>query len=154
MIADVLTNYRLYTGMHPNLEKGFKAIEHCLAQPLPEGNQTIEVDGLSVVVQHYRTVDRSEKKMEGHRRNLDIQYMVRGKEIIYWENTRGLTPITPYNETRDHLNYGDGTGSSPIHLADGFFAVFWPEDSHKTGCQWDEPEDIVKLIVKVRLDQE
>jgi biofilm protein TabA len=152
MIADSLANYNLYTSLHPNIEKGFKAIEQCLKQPLPESNQTLEVNGLAVVVQHYRTVASSEKKMEGHRKHIDIQYMVKGKEIIYWENIGDLQPITPYSETRDHLNYSEGTGSSPIHLRSNFFAIFWPEDSHKTGCLWDEAEDVVKFIVKVQLD--
>ena len=151
MIADTFAHYHRYAGMHPNLGRGFLAIEMCLGRPLPEGNQTLEVNGLSVVVQRYRTVPSSEKKMEGHRRNIDIQYMVRGKEIIHWENTDSLSPITPYNEERDHLNYDDGTGGSPIRLKPGFFAVFWPEDSHKTGCQWGEAEDVVKFIVKVQL---
>jgi biofilm protein TabA len=149
MIVDKLKNYHLYTGLHVDLGKGFKAIEQILLEPIPQTNQDIHVNGMKVVVQHYRSKASTEKKMEGHRKCIDIQYIVKGKETIYWENTDGLIPSTAYNEERDHLNYGDGPNSTPIRLHNGLFAIFFPDDSHKTGCIWDEEHDITKLIVKV-----
>jgi biofilm protein TabA len=151
MIADTLSNYKQYTGVHQDLEQGFRAIEECLSKPLPEGNQRVQVNGFTVVVQYYTTKDPSEKKLEGHKKCLDIQYMVSGKETIYWENTDGLQPCTEYNEQRDHLNYADGGNDSPIRLQGGQFAIFSPHDAHKTGCVWNEAQDVVKLIVKVQL---
>jgi biofilm protein TabA len=151
MIADVLKNYKIYLGMHDNLEEGFKALEKCLKKPLPAENCRMEVDGLQVVVQYYKTKDFSEKKFEGHRKCIDIQYIVDGRETIYWANTTGLVPCTEYSEERDHLSYADGDSSSPIRLKNGLFAIFLPDDAHKTGCLWDASSDVVKLIVKVKL---
>ena len=81
MIADAFENRGFYAGMHKDLGRGFAAVEKCLG----------ELDGLPVVVQHYRTRDFSERKFEGHKKCIDIQYMVRGKETIYWANTEGLS---------------------------------------------------------------
>ncbi len=152
MIADIAENHRIYSGVHKDFDRAFAALGKCGSMTLPsENNSRIEVDGLQVVVQHYTTKEFSEKKFEGHRKFIDIQYVLKGREIIYWANTRGLTPITEYNEERDHLSYGDGPAYSPIRLADRQFAVFFPGDAHKTGCTWDKPSEITKLIVKVRL---
>ena len=151
MIADRLKNYKRYTGMHKDMEKGFQAIEQCLRGKLPEKNETIQVNGLNVVVQYYKTKEYEEKKFEGHRKCIDIQYMVKGKETIYWANTDGMTPCTEYCEEWDHLRYSNTDKNSPLHLEDGYFAIFLPDDSHKTGCTWGDAQDIVKLIVKVML---
>lgn len=151
MIADVLNNYKLYTGMHKDLEKGFKAIEDCLAGELPKETCRVEVNGFTVRVQCYKTKAQEEKKFEGHKKCIDIQYMVKGKETIYWANTDGMVPCTEYNVGNDHLSYADADISSPIRLKGGQFAIFLPDDAHKTGCVLGEAEDIVKLIVKVQL---
>ena len=152
MIADVAENHRIYSGVHKDFARAFAALGKCGTMALPpENNSRIEVDGLQVVVQHYTTKEFGEKKFEGHRKFIDIQFVLKGREIIYWANTRGLTPVTEYSEERDHLSYGDGPAYSPIRLSDRQFAVFFPGDAHKTGCTWDEPSEITKLIVKVRL---
>ena len=90
MIADAFENRGFYAGMHRDLGRGFAAVEKCLGE-LPDEDCRIEIDGLPVVVQHYRTRDFSERKFEGHKKCIDIQYMVRGKETIYWANTEGLS---------------------------------------------------------------
>jgi len=151
MIADVFDNYKLYTGIHKDLEKGFNALKKCLSQPLPKEGCRIDIDGLQVVVQYYKTKDFSEKKFEGHKKCIDIQYMVDGRETIYWSNSDGLLPCVEYSEVRDHLSYSDGDTYSPLRLKPSYFAIFFPDDAHKTGCKFDEPEDIIKLIVKVQL---
>lgn len=151
MIADTLSNYKLYTGAHPDLERGFRAIETCLGEVLPEGNQRVQVNGLTVVVQHYESKDPSEKKYEGHKKCIDIQYIVDGRETIYWAHAGGLAPCTEYNAERDHLNYADSDANSPIRLAGGQFAIFFPDDAHKTGCVWGWAQPIAKLIVKIPL---
>lgn len=153
MVADTLKNYVLYAKLNPLLEAGFQAIEACLSQPLPTKNQTIRVNNLDVVVQHYRSKDPSEKKYEGHRKNLDIQFIVSGKEMIYRENAEKLDPCTEYSPERDHLSFSDGVGPSALRLGSGDFAIFYPGDAHKTGCVWDEPCDVVKLIVKIPLEE-
>jgi biofilm protein TabA len=152
MIADILDNYRIYSGVHRDFDRAFAALARASTMELPlENNAKIEVDGFQIVVQHYETRDYSEKKYEGHRKNIDIQCVLKGREINYWASTSGLSPVTDYNEQRDHLNYGDGPGYSPIRLSDRQFAVFFPGDAHKTGCTWDSKSQITKLIVKVRL---
>ena len=152
MIADIAANYRIYSGVHRDFERAFEALRKAETMALPsENNAKIEVDGFHVVVQHYTTKEFAEKKFEGHRKFIDIQYVLKGSEINYWASTQGLKPITEYNEERDHLNYGDGPAYSPIRLGDREFAVFFPGDAHKTGCSWDKPSEITKLIVKVRL---
>ena len=150
MIADVYENYKLYSSVHKDWDKAFAVIKEWLSMPIPEGaNVSLEQDGLKLVMQTYKTVPASSKKFEGHRRNIDIQFMVEGKEIIYYANNKDLEVVVPYSQERDHMSFGDSPGASPIHLLPRSFAVFFPDDGHKTQIQWGESCDAIKIIAKL-----
>ena len=152
MIADVFENYRLYSSIHKDWDKAFLVIAEWLSKPIPEGaNVSLEDKGLKLVMQTYKSVPEGSKKFEGHRKNIDIQFLVKGKEIIYWKNIKGLDVIVPYSDERDHMSYGNTDGASPIHLIPHTFAVFFPGDAHKTQCQWGECVDAIKIIAKLAI---
>ena len=152
MIADNYQNYKLYSGIHKDWDKAFAVISDWLSKPIPEGaNVSLEQDGVKLVMQTYKTVPVETKKFEGHKRVIDIQFMVEGKEIIYYANNRNLEIVVPYSEERDHMSFGDSDAASPIHLLPRDFAVFFPEDGHKTQCIWGESCDAIKIIAKLPL---
>jgi len=152
MIADVYENYKLYSSVHKDWDKAFAVIEEWLSKPIPEGaNVSLEDDGIKLVMQTYKTVPETEKKFEGHRKNIDIQFMVEGKEIIYYANNKDLEVVVPYSEERDHMSFGDSPAKSPIHLSPRTFAVFFPDDGHKTQIQWGESCDAIKIIAKLAI---
>jgi YhcH/YjgK/YiaL family protein len=152
MIADILENYKLYSSIHKDWDKAFALITDWLSKPIPEGaNVKTEQDGIKFVMQTYKTVPEESKKFEGHRKNIDIQFLVKGKEIIYWANNKGSDVIVPYSEERDHMSYANSDSASPIHLLPKTFAVFFPGDAHKTQCAWGDSVDSVKIIVKLAI---
>lgn len=151
MIVDTLVNYKRYIHLHPEMEAGFQTIEKCLSRPLPAESRHIEVDGVPVVLQYYQTKAYTEKKFEGHRKCIDIQFMVKGKETIYWADSAETMPVSDYNAEHDHLSYADTEANTPLHLKTGYFAVFLPGEAHKTGCAWDQTEEVEKLIIKIKL---
>lgn len=152
MIADIWENSGIYAGVHKDFGRAFAALKKCESLQLPaENNSRIQVDGFEVVVQHYQTQPAANRKFEGHRKNIDIQYMVHGRETIYWSPAVGLPVATEYSVERDHLSYGESTFATPLRLSGGQFAVFFPGDAHKTGCAWQSPEAVTKFIVKVQL---
>jgi YhcH/YjgK/YiaL family protein len=152
MIADIFENYKLYSSIHKDWDKAFAVITDWLSKPIPEGaNVSLEDKGLKLVMQTYKTVPEESKKFEGHKKNIDIQFMVKGKEIIYWANNKNLEIVVPYSEERDHMSFGNTDGASPIHLVPNSFAVFFPGDGHKTQCQWGESVDAIKIIAKLAI---
>lgn len=154
MIADTYENREKYSKIHPDWDRAFKIIEELVSKPIPEGENVKDViEGLPVCIQTYVSKNEEEKKFEAHQRCVDIQFMVDGKEIIYWSKTDGLEVCVPYSEVRDHMSLAapeDG-GACPIYLKKGYFAVFFPGDAHKTQCKWGENEKVVKIIMKLPL---
>ena len=39
-----------------------------------------------------------------------------------------------------------------LPMTDGCYAVFFPEDVHRPCCMMDTPEDVKKIVLKVRVD--
>ena len=37
----------------------------------------------------------------------------------------------------------------PLQLRAGQFALLFPQDGHAPSCAWDEPAEVLKVVVKV-----
>ena len=91
MIVDLLSNMTLYGNLSWGLTAGLAYLrEHDLSSPEPA---RIEIDGDSIfaIIQDYETRLPEAGKWEAHRRYWDIQYMVRGSEILRYANIAHLS---------------------------------------------------------------
>ena len=150
MIADKLKNAALYYSVNSGLEKGFDFIRNFISNEVPDGRYDIDGDNVYALVQSYETVSEQEAKWETHRKYIDIQCVIRGREIIGYAHMDQLTPSTEYNEQKDIMFYQDGEGTA-VKLQDGCFAVFFPEDAHKPKCAWGDVQSIKKIVVKIKV---
>jgi YhcH/YjgK/YiaL family protein len=152
MITDKFENYRRYSSLHRDWDKAFAVISEWLSKPIPEGaNVETFVDGIKLVMQTYVTLEPEDKKYEGHRKCIDVQFLVKGHETIYYADGNSMEVVTPYSDERDHMQFADNEHNSPIHLAERCFAVFFPMEAHKTQCKWNNTTGAVKIIAKLPL---
>ena len=87
--------------------------------------------------------------LEGHLEYIDIQYIVKGSEIIGWAKKDGQKESIPYSNERDIAFYeGD---YEPIKLDAGQFVIFYPEDLHLPCLKNGKPSVVKKVVVKVRI---
>jgi YhcH/YjgK/YiaL family protein len=115
---------------------------------LEDGRHAVEGDEIGAVLATYDTEPESARSFEAHRRYIDVQYILSGREIIYWAPAEELTPAGGYSEKRDIL-FLSGEARARLRLTQGSFALFYPEDAHKPNCAWDNPERVRKVVVKV-----
>jgi len=149
MIYDQLDNAALYTGLGERFAQGFAYLQN-LAPDAPEGKHEIDGTDLFAAVQSYETAPPEAKKWEGHRLYADIQYVLAGEEIIYHRDIARLTVKTEYNPAKEYTIY-EGPEDQALIMRPGNFAIFWPHDGHKPGCQLTTPTPVRKVVVKVRL---
>ncbi len=114
---------------------------------------TIPIDGNTVygMLQSYETkTPRETVPFEGHRKYIDIQYVIEGKETIYWMPMSGLTPTTPYDDAKD-IWFCQFTreGSTPVVLSAGQLIVLFPEDAHAPMHSAGAPTHVRKIVIKV-----
>ncbi len=113
-----------------------------------------EIDGtdLYAPLSEYVSKNEEDARYEAHRKYIDIQYVVSGKELI------GIAPISqqkdilePYNEEKDVLFMTVSQVTNYQALPDRFF-IFFPDDLHRPGLKDGENSPVRKAVVKVKVD--
>lgn len=146
MILDHLANWQHYTGISVRLQRGLAYLTSIHDQHFSPGRFEINDEIIYGVYQEYipRLVD--EGKWEGHRKYIDIHYMLSGSERIYVANTHYLQAEN-YHEELDNQSYS-GKGNF-FDLRPGDFAVFFPQDAHMPGIRGDFSLLVKKIVIKV-----
>lgn len=149
MITDHIRNAALYTQQYAGLGAGFAFIQAFQAQTQPDGRYELSQDGYAVV-QTYKTAAADDKLWESHEKYLDLQYVVQGKELISCADVKTMHVHSAYDAETDSTLY-DGQGRTNVGLSDGYFAVFFPDDAHKPGCDWEKTHAVRKIVVKIKI---
>lgn len=151
MIIDLLDNRNLYFSEGSNLFKAIQFIADRAASGLSDGRYEFDNKEMYAMMHTYHTGPSTEKKPESHRKYIDVQYVVSGKEMVEWSPSTILTADGSYAEERDVLFYNNLPGAASFIFDSGMFAVFFPEDAHKPCCMLDHPLLVRKLVVKVKV---
>ena len=146
MILDHLNNSHLYEGMHPLFKKAFDYLKkHDLSQVEP-GKLELDGDKLYLNIQNPDGKTPEAARLEAHRKYIDIQVLLKGKEAMGWKQLAECKEVTTeYNEAKD-VEFYAGLGSTQVELQEGEFCIFFPGDTHAP-CIGDGK--IKKVIVKV-----
>lgn len=97
------------------------------------------------------TASIDEKKPETHEKYIDIQYSLEGKEIIGFTRKTGEEQIYEnFLENDDNVFYDKAVKDEAYLIMNkGTFAIFFPNDIHRPGCNYKKSERIRKVVVKV-----
>jgi YhcH/YjgK/YiaL family protein len=148
MIFDTLDRAQRFSGLGHNLPAAFKFLQETDLAVLPLGRMDIDADNLYVLVQEYITKPTGQGMWESHRKYMDVQYVVRGQERMGFANlcTMQLGEYTPEKDFQAMTGAGNY-----VDVFAGSFAVFFPEDAHMPGLCVNAPEQVRKVVLKIRL---
>ena len=150
MIIDTFKNIKLYSDISERLQKGLRILLEPELINKPDGKYQVEGDDIYYLVQRYKTKKPVDAKFEAHRKYIDIQALLKGREIIGFENIARLKENVPYKE--DILFFETPGQYTELKLHDKMFAVLFPEDGHMPGLDFEEQQnDVVKIVVKVKI---
>jgi len=136
-------------AMHPLFEKAFGFLKRQDIASLPEGRYEI-VDGKCwASVQKAHLAPPEERKLEFHRRFIDIQAPLSGPEAIGLAVADPSALALPFDSGKDCVLY-DGAFEISV-LQPGDFAVFLPPLGAHAPCirAPGGPESIRKVVIKV-----
>jgi len=152
MIFDTLKNCNFYYGLHKNFEKAFDFIKKAEEENLPAGRYDFGGEDIYGIVQEYDSKNPLDYKFEGHRKYIDIQYIISGTEVIEALNIDKATSVEDYIEARDVEFFESGENTIKSVVETGEFGIFWPRDIHKPGLRYKgESTPIRKVLVKIKL---
>lgn len=148
MILDTLTNAGRYSALHPLFVEAFDALRREDLRSLAPGRHPVLGDRLSLVIARGEGVRGEQGRLEAHRRYIDIQYVIGGKDTVGWKHAPDCSRVDqPYDDGKDVEFYHD----RPVlwtPVMPGMFTIFFPEDAHAPMVG----EGIIhKAIVKVAI---
>jgi YhcH/YjgK/YiaL family protein len=130
------------------------AVDWCrrIDPALASGRHDLSGDDLFAIIEDGPTVDAGVRRLEAHRRYLDIQLVLAGGEIMEWAPLAGLV-IDEDLPARDLTFFRDpATPPARVAVRPGQAAVFFPEDAHRPGLHLGAAAARCrKVVVKVRL---
>ncbi len=151
MILDTLEQSTAYEAISPRFAPAFNFLRQ-MSDRFPVGRHPIDGDDVYAMVQSFATTDVTTRNYEAHRHYIDIQYLISGRETIYWAPLPKLTEVLmPYDAAKDAALFGLVPEGVPIAVRPGQFAIFFPEDGHIPGCIHETPCELYKVVVKVRI---
>lgn len=131
-----------------------KALEYLAAtdfSKVADGRYVLDGEKMYANVENYTTADRSTKKPEAHNKYIDVQFFGKGTEKIYFApRTDDVKVVEDYAEERDLLFFENIEEKDHVVLNAGDFAVLFPWELHRPGCNAEnEPSAVQKIVVKI-----
>jgi len=149
IIINKLQHAERYYNMHPAFEKAFKFLRQKGLAKLPAGRYKIDGDRLFCIISKGPGRSRAEAKLEAHRKYIDIQYVIAGKEEMGFKPTANCTlPYIVYDADKDIEFFKDKPDSwTPVPA--GSFVIFFPQDAHAPLVSKGE---IHKAVLKIAVE--
>jgi YhcH/YjgK/YiaL family protein len=154
MIADKLENAGLYSAIDHRLAKGLELLKDNSLSRRADGRYDLDGDAIYYIVQRYATKPPEEGRLEAHRRYIDIQFIAEGEELLGHAPLAGLKESVRYDAQKDIAFYEVPRNVSLMKLSAGMFAVFFPQDAHMPCLRVGGPENVVKIVVKVKAGEQ
>ena len=148
MIFDHLSNISLYKNLSPDIFAGLEYLKQLSPDIVPGIYQL--TSRVKAIVSEYETKVKNDVGFEAHKKNIDIQYLLKGEERIACMPIEKLTETEPYSEEKDAAFYAaEGVAAQTMTIGSGYFAIFFPQDGHMPQLCVDKPQMVKKVVVKV-----
>jgi YhcH/YjgK/YiaL family protein len=149
IILNKLDQAEKYFDMHPEFKKVFTFLREKNIAELALGRHEIDKNRLFYIIQRELGRNRSESKLEAHRKYIDIQYVIAGSDEMGWKPTSDCEMVAvPYDEDNDIMFFSDEP-KSWNQVPAGSFTIFFPQDAHAPMVSKSE---IHKIVFKVAVE--
>lgn len=149
MVYDKIDNIETYKGLSDDIYAGLKFLQQ--AQPDIENGVHVINPRVKAIVSEYETKAVNENGYEAHRKFIDIQYLLKGREKNCCLPIEKLKETKAYSEVKDAAFYEADVPAHELMLGDGYFAIYWPQDGHMPCLSADGAEKVKKVVVKVEM---
>jgi YhcH/YjgK/YiaL family protein len=133
-------------------EKAFSFLKNNDLSKLELKRYDIDGDNLYATISEYSTKNEETTNFEAHRKYIDIQYVISGKEIM---NVAPITTIkdvvTPYDETKD-IEFVTVAKKVNYMASQDYFFIFFPDDVHRPGLKIGVNLPVRKIVIKLKVD--
>ena len=150
MIHDKLTNSHAHDEViSARLKKGLAFLKETDFSSILDGKHNLDGENLFYIVERYTTKKGDDCTFEAHQKYIDIQYVVNGRETIGFAPQQELDVIIGYCSENEVELYHTPKDYKNIDVSAGEFCILYPEDGHMPQIATEQPEPILKVVIKV-----
>ncbi len=153
MIFDSIKNAGIYEGISANLKAAIDYMKNHDLNAMEPGRYPV-ADGkvLVIIKKGFSTKEMDQAKWESHRKDIDIQYLLEGEEVIGYCPTSEIKPCTEYDEKTDKILYTNDGHGFMTHMKAGDFLILFPDDAHATCLNPGYVSVNNKAVIKVAIE--
>ncbi len=137
-----------YVAYHRNKiawDAAFVFLKNMNLDTLSVGKYPIIGDQVFASVTEAPSRNKEDVKWESHKHYVDLQYIIKGKEMIGVADTSTATIIKPYSP--DVINY---SAEGKYYIAEpGTFFLFFPNNAHRPTIKVDGYDLVKKIVIKI-----
>ena len=149
MIIARLEDAPQYRGIHPRLDRALALLTPDVLAAVGNERQLLEGDALTVTRFDLKTSTDEARLFEYHEQYIDIFTLAEGRERIDTADAGAVTLLERQGDYRG----GRATPGQRVILTPGRFLVLFPGEAHRPGMAVCAPEDIARIVFKVRLKE-
>ena len=141
--------YKQYHANKAVWDKVFLFIKEQNLDTLSVGKHPIDGENAYASITESPSKDLEKTSWESHRKYIDLQYVIKGKEQIGVAAVSSATVTKPYNEAKDGAAY---TAEGTYYTAEpGTFYLFFPQDAHRPTIKVPGYDIVKKLVIKIKV---
>ena len=139
-----------YAAYHTNKklwDAAFSFLKNQNLDTIKPGKYPILGEQVFASITEAASKNKEDVKWESHKKYIDLQYIIKGKEIIGVADVSKATVTKPYEV--DAMNYtADGT----YYTTDaGTFFLFFPNDAHRPTIKAEGYDIVKKIVIKIQV---
>lgn len=141
--------YKQYYNNKAVWDKVILFLKQTNLDTLSPGKHPIDGDNAYASVTEAPSKELDKAGWESHRKYIDLQYVIKGKERIDAVNIDKATVTKPYDETKDGAAY---TAEGTSYIAEpGTFFLFFPQDVHRPNIKVAGYDVVKKMVIKIKV---
>ena len=139
----------------PVIRKALEILRTTDTTNMHHGKYPLDSDKLILQINEVTTGPKNTNRPEVHKDYIDGQYMVHGHELIgFYPDCKDGSILEDHLADNDVLFYQERNDihEQMLPMTEGCYAVFFPEDVHRPCCAMNGPEEVKKIVLKIRVD--
>jgi YhcH/YjgK/YiaL family protein len=149
VIYNTLFNPRYGRGLSPVLIETLTTLRQYDLPALALGHHDIDGDQIFMEVMTLTTGLAETQHAKLHHEYADIHLLISGEERIDYGMPGDWQSEFPYDEAQDTQRVDIKRHCQTLAMFPGAYALFFPHEPHKAGCQLNAPTLIKKAVVRV-----
>lgn len=148
MIVDQISEMKNYVATLPALQHVIDILASGKLDTLKLGSYTTEHKNLRYNLFTYKTEKREATEYEVHRKEADVQILLKGFERMDVASRTMLTANTAYDEEKDFFMV-QGEKLLSLHAKEDSFVIFFPGEPHAPNLVDETSSQVVKVVFKI-----